>query len=187
MMHYVFPFILAVLMWKFRDKHYVRFASAYVIVSFAGFFTFLLFPAAPPWMASDMGLIQNVHRVSSDVWWAMGVHDFPSLYGEISPNAVAAVPSLHAAYATIFCLFIFKYFKKSKLKYLSLAYPFAIYFGTVYMAEHYAIDEIIGALYGLIAYKVSGPVAVWVKASYANFIYKLDLKRRLAYVFASED
>lgn len=185
MMHYVFPLILAILIWKFRDNHYLRFATAYVLVSFAGFITFVLFPAAPPWMASDMHLIENVHRVSSDVWWAMGVHDFPSLYGEISPNAVAAVPSLHAAYATMFCLFIFRYFKKSKLKYLSLSYPLAIYFGTVYMAEHYLVDEIIGALYGLVAFKASEPVAVWLKNRYAKIVSRLDIKKRLAYVFAS--
>lgn len=157
MMHYVFPVLLAVLIWKLRETHYWRYVTTFVLVSFAGFATFLLFPAAPPWMASDLGLIEPIERVSSSVWFALGVQDFPSLYAELSPNPVAAVPSLHAAYATLLCLFIFQLFK-TRWRYLSVMYPAAIYFGTVYMGEHYVIDELLGALYGVGAFYAAVPL-----------------------------
>jgi hypothetical protein len=152
MMHFVLPFALAFAVWKLREKQYWRYATSYILVSFAGFLTFLAFPAAPPWMASDKGLIEPITRISSSVWAELGIHDFPSVYNKISPNPVAAVPSLHAAYATLFAIFVLTLFKRSKWKYLSLLYPAFIYFGTVYQGEHYAIDEILGGLYAAGAY-----------------------------------
>jgi len=151
MLHFVLPFALAFVIWRTRDKHYWHYATSFLVVSFAGFLTFLAFPAAPPWMASDMGLIEPIQRVSSHVWATLGIHDFPSVYNKISPNPVAAVPSLHAAYATLFAIFAFKLFK-TRWKYLSLLYPTFIYFGTVYQGEHYAIDEILGGIYAVAAY-----------------------------------
>lgn len=152
MLHFVLPFVLAIVVWKLRETQYWRYVTAYISVSFAGFLTFLAFPAAPPWMASDKGLIPHITRISSDVWFALGVHDFPSVYNKLSPNPVAAVPSLHAAYATLFALFVFRLFPKTRWKYLALLYPTFIYVGTVYQGEHYAIDELLGGLYAVVAF-----------------------------------
>lgn len=165
MMHFVLPFALAFVVWKLREKHYWHYATSYLVVSFAGFLTFLAFPAAPPWMASDKGYIEPISRVSSSVWAHLGIHDFPSVYNKIAPNPVAAVPSLHAAYATLFAIFAFKLFK-SRWKYLSLLYPAFIYFGTVYQGEHYAIDEILGGIYAIGAYLaapyiIRGLIRIW--------------------------
>lgn len=150
-LHFVLPFALAVLVWKVHEKQYWNVITAFLLVSFAGFLTFLAFPAAPPWMASDKGLIEPIYRVSSAVWAAFGVHDFPSVYNKISPNPVAAVPSLHAAYSMLFALYLTILFK-SKWRLLAWIYPLLIWTGTVYMGEHYAIDAIIGVLYALGAY-----------------------------------
>lgn len=155
MLHFVLPFALAFVVWKIREKHYWQYAASFIVVSFAGFLTFLAFPAAPPWMASDQGYIKPISRVSSSVWAELGIHDFPSVYNKVSPNPVAAVPSLHAAYATLFAIFVFKLFRKSRWKYLSLLYPAFIYFGTVYQGEHYAIDEILGGMYAVGAFYVT--------------------------------
>ena len=154
MMHFVLPFALAFVIWRLRGSHYWHYAVSYITVSFAGFLTFLAFPAAPPWMASDMGLIEHINRISSSVWYTLGIHDFPSVYNKIAPNPVAAIPSLHAAYATLFVIFAFKLFK-TRWKYISALYPAFIYFGTVYQGEHYAIDEILGALYAVAAYFIA--------------------------------
>jgi TRAP-type uncharacterized transport system fused permease subunit len=118
MMHFVFPIILAIIVWKLRPQKYWQLVVSYLFVSFSGFLVFLLFPAAPTWMASDMGLIEPIRRISSDIWWSLGIHDFPSVYNQISPNAVAAVPSLHAAYATLFALYITTLFK-SRTRFLA--------------------------------------------------------------------
>ena len=177
MLHFVLPFALAVVIWKLRDKHYWRYVGTYILVSFAGFVTFLTFPAAPPWMASEKGLIEPIVRISSDVWAALGIHDFPSVYNKVSPNPVAAVPSLHAAYATLFALFVITLFK-GRWRYLSLIYPIMIYVGTVYQGEHYLIDEILGALYAIAAFWT---VPYIIRALQAATKY--SLKRRHFLIF----
>ena len=153
MLHFVLPFALAVYIWKKHVKEYWRYVWSFILLSFMGFVTFWAFPAAPPWLASNEGYIEPITRISSEVWAKLGITDFPSVYNRISPNPVAAVPSLHAAYATLFSIFVFKLLGR-KWGYLSLVYPAAIYFGTVYQGEHYIIDEILGGVYAFAAFGI---------------------------------
>jgi len=151
LLHFVIPVGLAILVWKLRESYYWRAISMYVVLSFMGFLTYLFYPAAPPWMASNLGYIEPIERVSSHVWFAFGLNDFPSFYAKISPNAVAAVPSLHAAYAALFSMIVFKLFGK-KWGLLSLIYPVILSVGIVYQGEHYVIDAILGYIYAVGAY-----------------------------------
>lgn len=150
-LHFVLPFALAIAVWKLRVREYWNVVTAFILVSFMGFLTFLAFPAAPPWMASDLNLIEPITRVSSHVWAAFGIHDFPSVYNKISPNPVAAMPSLHAAYSFLFAFIITKLFK-TKWRWLAWVYPALIWTGTTYMGEHYVIDIVVGVGYALFAY-----------------------------------
>jgi hypothetical protein len=152
--HFVLPIACALVIWRWRERIYWEYVTSIAVVSFAGFLTFVAFPAAPPWMASDRGLIEPITRISGHVWMVLGVEDFPTIYNEITPNQVAAVPSLHAAYATIVALYVFRLFGVG-WGVLSSVYPFAVYVGTVYLGEHYAIDEVIGAAYGLGAFLIA--------------------------------
>lgn len=153
LLFFAIPIGLAVLVWKTRDEYYWRVISTYLTVFFSGFLTFLLFPAAPPWLASQNGYIGHMTRISSQVWSSLGIHDFPSLYNKISPNPVAAVPSLHSACATIFSIFIFKIYGR-KWGAISLIYPAMIYFGVVYEGEHYVFDVLMGILYAVLGYLI---------------------------------
>ncbi len=164
-LHFVMPFALGVLIWQTRDKHYWHFMATYSVLSLMGFLTYLAFPAAPPWMAQDMNLIEPITRVSSAVWAAFGIHDFPSVYNKISPNPVAAVPSLHAAYAFLFAYFITKLYK-TNWKWLSWVFPVLIWVGTVYQGEHYVIDAILGVLYAVAAYYAAPYLVRWLQHSY---------------------
>ena len=154
MLHFVLPFALAVLIWKTRESQYWRYVTSFLIVSFSGFITFLVFPAAPPWMAAERGLIEPITRVSSHVWYALGIHDFPSLYNKISPNPVAAMPSLHAAYALLFALYVTVLFT-TRWRWFAWLYPVLIWVGTTYQGEHYVIDVIVGIFYALLSYWVA--------------------------------
>ena len=173
MLHFVLPFALALLIWKKRESYYWRYITTFVVVSFAGFLTYLAFPAAPPWLASDKGLIAPIAHVSSYVWQAAGLHDFPSVYNKISPNAVAAMPSLHAAYATLIAIFTIKLFR-SRWRWLILLHPFMIYFGTVYTGEHYVIDELAGIAYGVAAYFAAPWVLQKTKMGFAVIKHKME-------------
>ncbi|MEO8863085.1 MAG: phosphatase PAP2 family protein [Candidatus Saccharimonadales bacterium] len=181
MLHFVLPLVLAVLIWKLRDKEYWRYITAFVTVSFMGFITFLAFPAAPPWMASDMKLIEPITRISSHVFYALGIHDFPSVYNKLSPNPVAAMPSLHAAYATLFAIFVTLLFK-TRWRWLAWLHPILIWVGTVYQGEHYAIDEIAGIAYAVAAFFAAPYVlrAVEFVANYLIRKFKVLKKHKLA-------
>jgi membrane-associated phospholipid phosphatase len=151
MLHFILPIALGILVWKKREKYYWQVVSTYCLTAFMAFITYLIFPAAPPWMASQQQYITPITRISSDVWGHLGLKNFPSFYNEITPNTVAAVPSLHAAWAAIFSIFIFKLFGR-RWGALSLTYPLVIVFGTIYEGEHYAFDAIAGIIYAAVAY-----------------------------------
>lgn len=174
-LHFVLPFAVGALIWKKVDKEYWHFAGTILVTSFMAFLTFLAFPAAPPWMAADMKLIEPITRVSSAVWGAVGVQDFPSVYNEISPNPVAAVPSLHAAYSFITAFFVHRLFK-TKWRYLAWIYPLLIWTGTVYQGEHYVIDAILGVVYAVIAFYATPYILRGLRKQYDHA--KLILRSR---------
>lgn len=169
--HFVVPIALALAIWRWRDSEYWRYLSTFVIVSFAGFATFVAFPAAPPWMASEQGRIEPITRIGYDLWSSVGVSNFRTVYSEVAPNTVAAVPSLHAAYTILVALFAFRLFGPLVGCLVSI-HTVLVCVGIVYIGEHYAIDAIIGGIYALGAYllawwlfKVGVDEAVWARVS----------------------
>lgn len=162
--HFLMPALLAVLIWKTADKRYWQFMWALLGLSFAAFVTYVLFPAAPPWMASIDGYIgEPMRRVSSDIWWAMGVKNFAEFYDKLPANQVAAMPSLHSAYPMLFALFVTGIYGLKKFWWVYI-YPISMWIGVVYMGEHYVIDVIIGALYAVLAYTASVYAYNWYYA-----------------------
>jgi len=163
LLFFIMPFALAILIWKTREHYYWRAVIMYSLVFFAAFLTFLLFPAAPPWLAAQDQVIEPITRISSYVWSALGIHDFPSVYNAISPNTVAAIPSLHAAASTLFAILIFKLYGR-RWGALASVYPLLIYLGTVYEGEHYVFDLIVGAAYAVSAYLITPRLMEWSKS-----------------------
>lgn len=138
--HFVMPVIVGLILWRYRPRLYWAFVWTVVAVSFAAFLTFILFPAAPPWLASQSGyFVEPFHRISTDVWWAMGIQDFSEVYKNISANEVAAVPSLHSAYPLIAAIFLIRGFGLRRMWWVML-YPVSMWIGVVYLGEHYVFD-----------------------------------------------
>lgn len=160
--HFLMPILLAVALWKRADHYYWMFVWSLIGLSFAAFVTYILFPAAPPWMAKDLGYIpEPLYRVSSDIWAAMGIQNFSEVYSKLPANPVAAVPSLHSAYPLLFSVFIVLAFGK-KYWWVFL-YPVSMWIGVVYMGEHYVIDVILGALYALLSVYVGIRFVHWYR------------------------
>ncbi|MBX4197169.1 phosphatase PAP2 family protein [Candidatus Saccharibacteria bacterium] len=154
LLHFILPLGLVILVWKTREAQYWRIVSTYIVVAFAAFLTFFLIPTAPPWLASQGHYIPHIQRISSDVWFGLGLHNFPSIYNHITPNQVAAIPSLHAAWAILLLIFVYKLYGR-RWAILAAIYPLLIFIGTVYEGEHYAFDVIAGAVYALVGYKAT--------------------------------
>ncbi len=175
MLHFVTPICLALLIWKYKTKDYWLYIVALLLLSYSAFITYLLFPAAPPWMASNMHLITPIHHISSDVWAAFGVKNFSAYYNELSPNTVAAVPSLHAAYPLLFSLFIRKLWG-NKWFCLSLIYPISIWVGVIYLGEHYFMDVALGIIYAVVSFMLSKYVLRFLSMLYSHINVNLRNK-----------
>ena len=72
------------------------------------------------------------------------------LYNNFNPNAVAAVPSLHAAYPLLVLLFAVEFFGKKGL--IFIPYVIGCWLSIVYLGEHYVADIILGVIYTITVY-----------------------------------
>jgi small basic protein len=150
-LHFVVPIAFGVYVWKRRSRgEYKRYVTTFAVLAGMGFLTYILFPAAPPWMASDQGAIAPLAHIAIEVGKAFGVHNYPTIYHNFNPNPVAAVPSLHVAFPTLFALFTVRFAGRKGL--FAFLYPLLVATGVVYFGEHYVIDAIIGVLYAVVAY-----------------------------------
>lgn len=151
MLHFLVPVIIALILWRYRDRLFWPFVWSIVLLSFMAFVTFVAFPSAPPWMAKEQGLIQEpLTRISSNVWWEMGVKNFSEVYDRLSPNNVAAVPSLHSAYPFVGAVFLILAFGWRRA-WWTVLYPISIWVGVVYLGEHYVFDVLAGIGYAVAA------------------------------------
>lgn len=151
MLHFLAPYVIGLLIWRYRPVGYWRFITALVVLSYAAFITYLIFPAAPPWMASNVGYIDSIHKISTDVWFGWGIKSYSTIYSSLNANPIAAVPSLHAAYPLLDFFFINRLFGK-KFAIPFAIYPLTVWFGVVYMGEHYVYDVVLGILYAFVAF-----------------------------------
>jgi PAP2 superfamily len=153
MMHFVVPLSFAYLLWLRSRQQFARFTGAFLLLSYAALTTFVLFPAAPPWLASQHGYLPTVYEGMSMVLAAFPdrLH-LPTVYQLFDPNQVAAVPSLHAAYPFLILLFAWRIFRARAL--LLAPYVAGVWLAIVYMGEHYVFDIAVGALYSLAAFVV---------------------------------
>lgn len=173
-LHFPLPLAFAFFLWLKNKQHYYKFVIALLVLSFGGFITFLLFPAAPPWYASQEGLIsitKITNLVVDKLSWTWNLSYF---YSHLNPNQVAAIPSLHAAYPTLILLAIRRYDKK--LFWFFLPYPPAVWLSTVYLGEHYVIDIIAGVVYALAAYHLVYNFAA-VKKFASNLVPKIAARK----------
>ncbi len=152
--HFFVPPTLLFLIWLERRSHFVRCATAIVLASFIGAAIFLLFPAAPPWLAAQHGLIDVVH-INSLQDAANGLPKGSSLIAsQIPRNPVAAVPSLHAAYALLTVLIALSWRRRVGLA--LLPYPILMWFSIVYLGDHYVVDILAGVAVALVGWLLAG-------------------------------
>lgn len=146
--YFIVPFALAGYYWARDRLAFKRFTKRLVTLALAGLATYIAFPAAPPWMAGEMGLIDEVHRSTGKGWEVISVGT-ASLFskGQASSNLVAAVPSLHTAFVTLVALFLWSRVRRSWLRPLLLLYPLLMGLTLMATGEHYFFDVILGWIY----------------------------------------
>jgi hypothetical protein len=148
----VTPLVLAVL-WVRNREQWARFARLVVLLSAAGLVTYVLYPAAPPWLAAKNGVIEPVERLSSAGWAVLGLPKAGALLegSQAQVNPVAAVPSLHTAFAVLVCLALLPAAARSWQRVLLVTYPVLMALVLVWAGEHYVVDTLLGAVYAVAA------------------------------------
>jgi hypothetical protein len=153
--YFIVPFALAGVLWVRDRLAFGRFTKRLVSLALAGVATYVLFPAAPPWMAAEMGLLDDVHRTTAEGWRVLGVGT-AGLFskGQTSANMVAAVPSLHSAFTALVAMFLWSRVRP-RLRPLLALYPLAMGLTLIASGEHYFFDVLLGWLYA------GGVMAAW--------------------------
>ena len=146
----VTPLLLAVL-WLRNRPHWVAYARLVVGLSAAGLLTYVLYPAAPPWLAAKDGVIEPIQRLSGVGWEVLGLPRAGALLADSQGqvNQVAAVPSLHTAFAVLACLVLYPLARRAWQRAGLVAYPVLMALVLVWSGEHYVVDTLLGAAYAL--------------------------------------
>ncbi|HKJ35378.1 MAG TPA: phosphatase PAP2 family protein [Solirubrobacterales bacterium] len=145
--YFIVPFALAGVLWARERPAFLRYSKRLVTLAIAGLATYIAFPAAPPWMAGQQGLLEGVHRTTAEGFTTLGVGT-AGLFskGQQSVNLVAAVPSLHAAFTALVAIFLWNRVRPALRPLLAL-YPLAMGFTLIATGEHYFFDIVLGWAY----------------------------------------
>jgi PAP2 superfamily len=151
--HFVVVLFVAFILWLTSRKDFETYIFGMVILSYMAFFTYLAYPAAPPWLASQYGFISPVTHITNIVFsHYLGFMALPTVYKYFGENLVAAVPSLHAGYPFFTALFLGRKYPRL-IPFLAL-YIGAVGFAVIYLGEHYFFDVILGMAYAFVAYLI---------------------------------
>jgi hypothetical protein len=160
--HFFVTLLVLGVLWKLSYERFRRYRTFVVVLATAGFLTYVLFPAVPPWLAAYEGHIAPVSRTIAPVWGDVGIVPARALFetsGEFY-NQEAALPSLHAAYPMLLLLFFWGAGRWVRIGLSS--YALAMAFALVYAGEHYVADIVVGWLYAAAVFAGVG----WTRRAY---------------------
>ncbi len=147
------PAVLGILWWRNRHE-WVRYMRRFATVIFISCTMFVLLPTAPPWMAAggskkpqfQFDALPPLRRPTGNGWRHIGLDGFVEAWdtGRDWANEVAAMPSLHSAYALFVVAFFWPKIRPVWLRYPLIAYPLIMAVALMYFAEHYLADALAG-------------------------------------------
>ncbi|MGH3545631.1 MAG: phosphatase PAP2 family protein [Mycobacteriales bacterium] len=170
MSHFVVSLGVAIVLWLHRRRLWAAFMRRWFFLAALGVVTFFLYPAAPPWWAAKSGYIaESVPRISTRGWGAIGLEGTGRLlnHGQAMSNPVAAMPSLHSAFAALVAVFLAGLVAK-KWWPLLLAYPLVMTLTLVYSGEHYVTDVLVGWAYVGVSWFAVSCAERWWRAHRAH-------------------
>jgi membrane-associated phospholipid phosphatase len=137
-----------------RDVHRMsRFGWSFFWCNLAGFITYHLYPAAPPWYYHHYGCQVFLDAPAFEghalarVDDALGLPYFRSMYGR-SSDVFGAMPSLHVAYPLLIVLEGYGVFGPLGL-FASVVFALLMAVGAVYLDHHWVLDVVAGLAYAL--------------------------------------
>jgi len=156
-LHFALPCMFAFLLWLTRKERFWQFTIAFCLMTYSAFFFFLLYPAAPPWLANNWGVVHGVGWPAGSVTANIDIArietlDTLSIWQNASPHPVAAMPSLHAGFPWLILLFAVKYYGWKGLA--VVPYNGLLWFSVIYLANHWVVDLLAGMAWATLAFVV---------------------------------
>ena len=139
-LHFLLIVVSAVILWYSNKFLYNNYMSSLVICSYVSLIFYVLFPTAPPWYN---GVATNLLQATTTSNSQGLVPSLVQLGELIESDKLAAFPSLHAAYAVLFCYFTTKV--KWTYGLVSVPIMIGILLCTIYLGQHYLVDIVAGA------------------------------------------
>ena len=162
---------VACIVWLYtRDPaRMLRFGWCFFALNVAGFVTYHLYPAAPPWYYHAHGCVVDLSTRASegpnlarvDAW--LGVPYFAGMYGR-SANVFGAMPSLHCAYALLVALEGWS-LMSAVWRAASVAFYALMVFAAVYLDHHWVLDALAGSAYSVAVVVAARSLTRWRSAS----------------------
>jgi hypothetical protein len=157
--HFIVTFALLGYLWWRRADIYRPLRTSLVLINVGGFVIFWLYPVAPPRMldgfrdvVAERGIFGSWHSgaLASDA------------------NQLAAMPSLHIAWALWCSVAIWRMTKRPAARAIAVVYPFVTAFAVLATGNHYVFDMLGGAVLGVgilcgVAYTPRTRLAEWAR------------------------
>ena len=154
--HYGAPFVVSFIMFIFGPPGTVPlFARTLGYISMTAVLIQLAFPCSPPWYENLYGLAAADYSMHGN---PAGLARIDKLFGidlytsgfRQSPVVFGAFPSLHAADSTLAALFMSHVFPR--LKPVFVCYTLWMWWATMYLSHHYAVDLVGGGLLAAVGF-----------------------------------
>jgi inositol phosphorylceramide synthase catalytic subunit len=138
----------------FRDFSAARrFTWGFFLLNVAGFLTYHLYPAAPPWYYHLHGCTVDLQAAASEgpnlarVDRLFGIGYFRGFYGRAS-DVFGAMPSLHVAYPL---LMVVEGWRQHRIvgRTMLVAFYVSMCFSAVYLDHHWVLDIVAGSAYAI--------------------------------------
>ncbi|KAK6543147.1 Aureobasidin resistance protein Aur1 [Orbilia ellipsospora] len=158
-LHFTTPFVTAAVMFFFGAPGSLPvYSRTFGYMNTLGVATQLVFPNAPPWYENKYGLAPANYGIHGS---PAGLERVDKLFGidlytstfTASPMVFGAFPSLHAAVATMNALFLGHIFPRGKP--LFITWIVWIWWATLYLSHHYAVDLIAGSVLSAVMFYVA--------------------------------
>jgi membrane-associated phospholipid phosphatase len=143
----------------------VRFTWSFLALNLAGFVTYHVYPAAPPWYYHAHGCLIDVLAHADEgaalarVDARLGIHYFGGMYNR-SSVVFGAMPSLHVAYALLVALEGWPAFAHG-WRVASFGFFALMCFSAVYLDHHWVLDVLAGIAYSVVVVLVARAATRW--------------------------
>jgi membrane-associated phospholipid phosphatase len=140
--HFIVTLGLLGLLWWRRAGVYRSLRNSLVLMNLLAFLVFWRYPVAPPRMLSGfIDVVADTHAIGSWHTGALASH----------ANQVAAMPSLHIAWAVWCSAAVWQLTRRPVLRAAGVIYPFTTGFAVLATGNHYVLDILGGVLLAALA------------------------------------